>query len=108
VLVVQVVPRAGRDAYRLLRDKVTHEARTWSWVNRAKTRLKHSQVEDGYIEVASADGVLIASIFPAENADLFFLAEKFIGRLTAWFADDLAAINMQFLPEERRGRGRRR
>ena len=108
MLVVQVVPRAGRDAYKLLRDKVTHEARTWSWANRAKTRLKHSQIEDGYVEVASADGVLIASIHPAEKTDLFFLAEKFIGRLTAWFADDLAAINMQFLLEERRGRRGRR
>ena len=28
MLTIQVVPRAGKDAYKLLRDKVTHEAKT--------------------------------------------------------------------------------
>ncbi|TAK84791.1 MAG: hypothetical protein EPO20_13190 [Betaproteobacteria bacterium] len=97
MIVLQIVPRAGTDAYKLLRDKVTHEARTWSWRNKAKTRLQHVQKRAGYIEVGSAEGVVVAQIVPAKESDQFFLAEKFIGRLIAWFADDLATINLQFL-----------
>lgn len=109
MLIVQVVPRVGVDAYRILRNKVTHEARTWSWKNKTKTRLQHVQYRPGYIEVGSAEGVVIARIVPVEEKDQFFLAEKFIGRLIAWFAQDLAAINLQFLgeapPVKRRKKG---
>lgn len=93
---IQVVPVQGVDAYKLLRDKVTHEATTWCWVNKAKTRLRHSQVRKGYIEVANAEGILIAQIYPKEQKDLFYLSEKFIGRLIGWFEDQLVAINIQF------------
>ena len=96
MLSLQVIPRTGVDAYRMLRDKVTHEARTWSWKNKAKTRLSHKQNPGGYIEVGSADGVLVAEIHPADEDDTYFFAEKFIGRLVAWFQPDLAAINIQF------------
>jgi hypothetical protein len=37
---------------------------------------------------------------PKERRDLFYLAEKFIGRMIAWFEDELAAINVQFMEEE--------
>jgi hypothetical protein len=105
MVTMQVVPRPGRDVYRLLRDKVTHEAKTWSWSNRAKTRLQHTQVMRGYIEVRSADSILVASVYPRAPQDLFMLTEKFIGRLTAWFPDDIMAINMQFaVPNENRRR----
>ena len=104
MLILQIVPRPDADAYRLLRDKVTHEARTWSWRNKAKTRLKHSQNPSGYIEVGSVDGVVVAQVVPKNPSDQFFLAEKFIGRLIAWFADDLAAINLQFLDGPKRKR----
>ena len=96
MLSVQVVPRSGIDAYRLLRDKVTHEARTWSWKNKGKTRLIHRNKPVGYIEVGSADGVLVAEVHTADVNDVYFFAEKFVGRLVAWFQSDLAAINMQF------------
>ncbi len=95
---LQIVPRAGTDAYRLLRDKVSHEARTWEWKNKAKTKLQHKN-SGGYIEVGSAEGVVVAVIVPSEEKDLFFLAEKFIGRLIAWFSEDLAAVNFQFVAE---------
>lgn len=95
---LQIVPRAGIDAYKLLRDKVTHEARTWDWKNKAKTRLQHKNSK-GYIEVGSADGVVVAVIVPSQEADLYFLAEKFVGRLIAWFSEDMAAINLQFVAE---------
>lgn len=108
MLTVQVIPRAGKDAYKLLRDKVTHEARTWSWANKAKTRLKHNQIESGYIEVGSAESVLVAQIRPYEDTDLFFLAEKFVGRLTARFADEILAINIQFVPDEPPARSKSR
>jgi hypothetical protein len=95
---IQVVPGKGVDAYKLLRDKVTHEATTWYWANKAKSRLRHTQVKKGYIEVASAEGILVAQIYPKESKDLFYLSEKFIGRLIGWFDDELVAINIQFLP----------
>ena len=104
MITMQIVPRTGHDVYRLLRDKVTHEAKTWSWKNKAKTRLHHTQVERGYIEVSSADSVLVASVHPREPKDQFMLIEKFIGRLTAWFPDDIFAINVQFNPAETRSR----
>jgi hypothetical protein len=97
MIVLQVVPRSGIDAYKLLRDKVTHEARTWSWRNKARTRLQHSQNPSGYVEVGSAEGIVVAKVVPKTDSDEFFLAEKFVGRLVAWFAKDLSAINLQFL-----------
>ena len=100
MITVQVVPRSGRDAYKLLRDKVTHEAQTWSWANKAKTKLSHLGRDRGYISVSSADNVLTAQIYPKE-ADPYFLTEKFIGRLVAWFESDLFAINIQFIPDEK-------
>lgn len=107
MLIVQVVPRAGIDAYQILRSKVIHSARTWSWKNKAKTRLQHVQQRAGYIEVRRTGSVLVAQVVPVEEADQFFLAEKFIGRLIAWFAADLAAINLQFL-DDAPGRARKR
>lgn len=97
---IQVVPVQDVDAYKLLRDKVTHEAATWYWVNSAKSRLRHTQVKKGYIEVTGAEGILIAQIYPKEPKDLFYLSEKFIGRLIGWFSDRLLAINVQFVPED--------
>jgi hypothetical protein len=101
MIAIQVVPGQGVDAYRLLRDKVTHGAATWYWVNKNKSRLRHSQVKKGYIEVASAEGILVAQIYPKGPKDLFYLSEKFIGRLIAWFEDELVAINIQFIPEDK-------
>jgi|SRR3974390_1307277 len=96
MLSLQIVPKAGSDAYRLLRDKVTFDAKTWSWKNKAKTRLVHKQKPSGFIEVGSADGVLVAEIHAAMDEDTYFFAEKFIGRLVAWFQSELLAINIQF------------
>jgi len=97
---IQIVPKQDFDAYRLLRDKVTHDAATWYWANKAKSRLRHTQIKKGYIEVGSAEGVLAAQIYPKEPRDLFYLSEKFIGRLIAWFGEELVAINIQFIPED--------
>jgi hypothetical protein len=94
---IQVVPREGVDAYALLRSKVLHEATTWYWGNKRKTRLRHLQSE-GHIDVANAGGVIVARVHPNTTRDLFYLAEKFMGRLVAWFEDELSAINVQFLP----------
>jgi hypothetical protein len=100
MITFQVVPRPGLDAYQLVRHKVIHEARTWSWANKRKTRLRHAREEAGTIEVGHAGGVLTARVHPKGSDDLFFLTEKFVGRLVAWFKDDLAAINLQFPPPE--------
>lgn len=108
MLSLQVIPRAGVDAYRLLRDKVTHEARTWSWKNKGKTRLVHKQNAAGYIEVGRADGVVVAEIHAANEADTYFFAEKFIGRLVAWFLPDLTAINMQFRATDAHATGQKK
>jgi hypothetical protein len=94
---IQVVPREGVDAYALLRSKVLHEATTWYWSNKARTRLRHVQSE-GHIDVANAGGVIVARVRPKASRDLFYLAEKFMGRLVAWFEEELTAINLQFLP----------
>lgn len=109
-MLIQVVPKAGEDAYKLLRNKVTHEAKTWAWGNKAKTRLKHKQSRDGHIDVGRANGVLVAQISSPDPKYVFFFAEKFIGRLVAWFEGSLATINLQFLEDapKKKGRGRRR
>lgn len=108
MLIIQVVPKAGHDAYKLLRSKVIHEAKTWDWANKKKTRLTHKQKDRGHVEVSSAKGVLVAHVQSKNPADAFFLVEKFVGRLVAWFENELAAINIQLLPEETRGKRRRR
>lgn len=105
MIVIQVVPTSERDMYKLLRSKVIHEANTWYWSNKAKTRLKHVK-SNGFVEVGSADGVLVARVHPQEPSDLFYLAEKFMGRLIAWFEEQIAAINVQFIPAERKARRR--
>lgn len=99
MIVIQVIPRAGEDAYKLLRHKVIHEATTWSWSNKKKTRLRHVQSK-GWIDVYPAGGGLVAKVVPKERRDLFYLAEKFMGRLVAWFEEELVAINVQLLDEE--------
>jgi hypothetical protein len=98
---IQVAPREGADVYQLLRSKVLHEATTWYWANKAKTRLKHVQSE-GHILVGDAGGVVVARVVPKAPRDLFYLAEKFMGRLVAWFEGELTAINVQFVgvPDE--------
>ena len=98
MIVIQVVPREGADAYRLLRSKVLHEAATWDFSNKAKTRLKHVQ-SSGHIDIANAGGAVVARVHPKEPRDIFYLAEKFIGRMVAWFESDLAAINVQFMAD---------
>lgn len=103
---IQVVPREGVDAYALLRSKVLHDAATWRWSNRSKTRLRHLQ-SDGHLEVSHAGGVVVARVVPKSSRDHFYLAEKFTGRLVAWFEDQLAAINVQLAPDEIRRPGRK-
>ena len=109
MLVLQAVPAPGRDAYRLLRARI-REATTWEWANKAKTRLRHVQrPKGGHISIANANGVLVAHVEPKTPNDLFYLAEKFTGRLVAWFEQDLLAVNIQFVPEPQpRKRKRRR
>lgn len=110
MLVLQVVPAPGRDAFKLLRARIK-EAPTWNWSNKAKTRLKHVQrPKGGHIAIANANGVLVAHVMPKSPSDLFYLAEKFTGRLVAWFEADLVAINIQFVappPKPKRRRARR-
>ena len=102
MLVLQVVPTHGVNAYKLLRARI-REASTWDWGNKARTRLKHVQrPKGGHIRIADADGVLVAHIFPATPRDQFYLTEKFMGRLIAWFEKDLLAINVQFVAEPER------
>ena len=109
MLVLQVVPAHGVNAYRLLRARI-REASTWNWANKARTRLKHIQrPKGGHIQIADAGGVLVAHIHPASPRDQFYLTEKFMGRLIAWFEKDLLAINLQFVTEpEKPKRGRKR
>jgi hypothetical protein len=63
--------------------------------NKRTTRLRHVQSE-GHIDVANAGGVIVARVSARTSRDLFYHAEKFMGRLVAWFEDELTAIN-QFL-----------
>ena len=108
MLVLQVVPAPGRDAYRLLRARI-REAPTWNWSNKARTRIKHVQrPKGGHIDIANADGVLVAHVHPKTPSDLFYLAEKFTGRLVAWFESDLTAINIQIVAEPVKPKRRRR
>ena len=108
MLVLQAVPAPGCDAYRLLRARI-RDASTWVWGNRAKTRLKHVQrPSGGHIAITNAGGILVARVHPKTTSDLFYLAEKFTGRLVAWFEKDLLAINIQFIPEPTKPTRRRR
>jgi hypothetical protein len=107
MIVIQIVPTQGTDAWGLLRSKVLHEAKTWDFANKAKTRLKHVN-SGGHIEVSNARGVVAARVVPKEPKDQFFLVEKFVGRLVAWFPGDLVAVNMQFVPDPPARKRRRR
>lgn len=99
MILIQVIPNGKADAYKLLKDKVSHEANTWLWANKAKTRLEHVNA-NGYIEVDSADGILVARVYPKDKRSKDILVEKYVGRLVAWFQADLAAINIQFTADQ--------
>jgi hypothetical protein len=99
MLVLQAVPVRDVDVFKLLRARI-REASTWTWGNKARTRLKHIQrPQGGHITIQNAGGVLVAHIYPKTTADLFYLAEKFTGRLIAWFESDILSINIQLVPE---------
>ena len=99
MLSLQAVPVPGKDIFKLLRARIRN-ANTWEWGNKTRTRLKHVQRrKGGFIKIGNAGGVLVAHVYPKTPDDLFYLAEKFTGRLVAWFAADLAAINVQFIPD---------
>lgn len=51
--------------------------------------------------MSSVCRVSIAQIYPKASKDLFYLSEKFIGRLIGWSDDRLFAINIHFVPEEK-------
>jgi hypothetical protein len=104
---IQVIPKEGVDAWALLRAKVLHDATTWRWSDRAKKRLRHIQ-SNGHLEVSHAGGVVIARVVPKDRRDLFYLAEKFTGRLVAWFEGDLAEINVQLHAEPQPRKRKRR
>ena len=98
MLVLQAVPVRDVNAYKLLRARI-RLASTWVWANKARTRLRHIQRQKGgHIDIADAHGVLVAKVQPKTPSDLFYLAEKFTGRLIAWFEHDLHAIDIQFIP----------
>ena len=102
MIIIQAVPKTGLDAYKLLRDKVTHEAETFYWGNKAKTKLCHVAVKKGYIEIGGVDGVLVGHVHPVADTDPFKLTEKFIGRFVAWFKDDIVSINIQFVDDKKK------
>jgi len=104
---IQAIPKSDIDVYKLLRDRVTHKAHTFEWANKAKTRLHHKGSKSGYIKVGTVEGVLVAQIKPQESAH-YFLCEKFIGRLIAWFENELMAINIQLKEETEKKRKRKR
>ena len=104
---LQVIPQLGHDAYKLIRDKVANEAKTWKWSNNAKTRLRRPKdPKAGYIDVSTAAGILAAEIHSGTRDDWFF-AEKLIGRLVAWFPDEIAAINLQILSEPQKSKSKK-
>jgi hypothetical protein len=109
MLVLQAIPTGNVDAFKLLKSRI-RDANTWSWSNKARTRLKHvARPKGGFVQVSNANGVLVAHIHPKSPDDLFYLLEKFTGRLVAWFQGDLTAINIQFLadpPAKKRARKR--
>jgi hypothetical protein len=99
MLVLQAVPVREVDAYKLLRARI-RDASTWEWGNKARTRLKHVQrPSGGHIQISNAGGVLVAHVHPKTPRDLFYLAEKFTGRLIAWFETELLSVNIQFVPD---------
>jgi len=108
MLVLQAIPTGNVDAFKLLKSRI-REANTWSWGNKARTRLKHvARPKGGYVQVSNANGVLVAHIHPKTPEDQFYLLEKFTGRLVAWFQRDLTAINIQFLADPPVKRRRKR
>ena len=108
MLVLQVVPAGKLDAFKLLRARI-RLASTWDWGNKKRTRLKHVQrPKGGHIEISNAGGVLVAHVHAKTTTDLFYLAEKFTGRLIAWFEGSLLAINIQFVADPPAARKRRR
>ena len=108
MLILQAVPVRDVNAFKLLRARIRGAA-TWTWGNKARTRLKHVQRPNGgHISISDAGGVLVSHVYPKSPSDLFYLAEKFTGRLVAWFGDSLLSINIQLVPEPEKPARRKR
>ncbi len=107
---IEIHPKPGANAYALLRSRV-HQAATWRWGNRAKTRLRHVQSE-GWIDVRKDGRSVIAKVVPKARRDVFYLAEKLTGRLVAWFPNELASIQVHLggrkAAGKMRGKGKRK
>ncbi len=109
MLVLQAIPNGDIDAYKALRARI-REANTWSWGNKAKTRLKHvARPAGGFVQISNANGVLVAHIHPKSPADLFYLLEKFTDGYREGKEGELLAINIQFVadPPPRRKKRKR-
>lgn len=95
MLRIQVVPRGDENIYRILRQKIDTEARTFKWSDKRKLSLKHSQKGyPGRIRLGDAEGILVGE---TEGERLL---GAFVGRLAAWFPQEVAAINIQLLAED--------
>jgi hypothetical protein len=93
MLKIQVIPRSDANVYQILREKIDNEARTFIWADKKKLRLRHVQpAHAGQIRMRDADGILVADTHEGDQ-----IAGAFIGRLTAWFPEEIVAINIQVL-----------
>ncbi len=94
MLRIEVVPRAGRDAYELLREHIAQRALTWVWKDTAQRLLQHIRKPAGHILLTPEPDRLIAEVVSDALEDRVFLAERFVGRLLAWLATDLESIHL--------------
>jgi len=91
MLRIQVVPRNSENVYRILRQKIDNEAKTFFWADKKKLRLKHVQpAHAGQIRMRDANGILVADTYGSDQ-----VVGAFIARLAAWFPAEIAAINIQ-------------
>jgi len=104
MLRIQIVPRKDTNIYHLLRQKIDNEARTFVWADKKKLRLRHVMpAHGGLLRMRDADGVLVADTYKGDQ-----IAGPFIGRLAAWFPEEIAAINIQLFPETHLHKSRKR
>lgn len=97
---LQIISNTGFNLYKNLRIKVTRDAQTFYWANRQKNKLCHTnQAQKNFIRIAGTTDVVIAHVNAVTEEASFYLVEKLMGRLVAWFEHDLIAINIQFISE---------
>jgi hypothetical protein len=98
---LQLLSRTGAQLDTLIRTAIAHESIKSFEVARVKggLRIRHKK-HLGEVRFSRTPGPLLATLVCKNRSKEWQLLEAFVGRLSYHFKNDIAAINIQFEPQD--------